>query len=113
MVFLSSILTDHPFDDGDGLTLGLVIDMWSQVTLPPTERFVVLRITYGVNGPVGANTKVEYCSTLGVPPVSTIVVSSGFSITPDILAPGELNIVKPAILWRVIQRSMLNCFMKS
>jgi hypothetical protein len=67
-----------------GYTQGVVINLFGQNPLPAgTTDFTMVTATYEVDAaaPTGL-TNLTFCSTLGVPPVATVVVVGGASITP-------------------------------
>jgi hypothetical protein len=65
---------------GGGVACGIVVDLFGVAVLPPNPNAELLVITYLIVG--GSDTSINYCSTLGVPPVSTVVVVGGASIPP-------------------------------
>ena len=78
----------------NGATLAVVIDFVQQVILSPTERFSTLKISYRLDGAPGSEESVEYCETLGSPPVASVIVVGGQSIVPDTMTGATLAIVE-------------------
>ena len=76
-----------------GPTQGIVLDFFGIVVLPAgTVGFGMLDVTYDI---VGATTScAEYCSTLGAPPVSAVVVYDGASVVPA-MSGGCVNVINP------------------
>lgn len=77
----------------DGLTMGVVIDLFGVQTLGLVSGFHVLDVTYQATGTVGDAAQVSFC-TLGTPPVTTVVVVDGQSVPPT-TTPGVVSIVSP------------------
>ena len=63
-----------------GMTQGVVIDFMTIVTLPARERFEFMQIQYTLHGVESA--EINFCNTLGGPPVDTVFVVGGASIAP-------------------------------
>jgi len=77
----------------DGLTMGVVIDLFGNQTLGLVTGFIVLDVEYEATGAVGDTPQVTFC-TLGSPPVTTVVVVDGQSVPPE-TTPGQISIVSP------------------
>lgn len=69
----------------DGWTQGVVICFTGCATLPAgTSGFLLATTSYDIDGGAApADYPLDYCSTLGSPPVSTVVVVGGSSNTPS------------------------------
>jgi hypothetical protein len=79
----------------DGVTLGIVVNLLGSVVIPPSPAVDVLHVNYTILGT--ADTSADFCNTLGSPPVATVVVVGGQSISPsldnglvDVLDPNQL-----------------------
>lgn len=82
---------------GDGVTMGVVIDLFGVNNLPPAMGNQILLLSYDLLGvPAGAdiNTDVCFCETLGNPVVATVAVVNGASI-PPIQQCGTFTIGEP------------------
>jgi len=76
-----------------GMTQGVVIDMMVAVTLPPTDKFSLLKGDYRAIGAAGATGALTFCEgTLGKPPVENVIVVEGNSITPGAQTGGTITI---------------------
>jgi len=67
---------------GTGFTQGAVIDLFGVIVLPPNPASELGVANYTNNMPNGVTTDLEFCDTLGAPPVATLVVVLGASIVP-------------------------------
>ncbi len=65
-----------------GVTHGVVIDFDAIETLGAVSGFEALDITYNVSGLPGTTASVDFCETLGGPPVEVVVVVDGEAIDP-------------------------------
>jgi hypothetical protein len=65
-----------------GLTQGVIIDMQQQKDLPIDDRFEMFLITYQCKAGFNGTARLEFCDTLGSPPVETTFVVDGFSYAP-------------------------------
>lgn len=76
-----------------GWTVGIVVSFFGVDSLPPGSDHELHRAEYsarpvtfgdpcGGGGP-GTLVSLDFCETLGAPPVATVIVSSGASIVPD------------------------------
>ena len=75
------------FDDvstyAEGWTQGVVICFTGCATLSGTNGFLMATASYNIDGAAAAGDyPLDFCSTLGSPPVTTVVVIGGSSITP-------------------------------
>ena len=61
--------------DAGGVTLGIVINLLGSVVVPPSANVDVLSVDYTIVGT--ADTTVDFCDTLGTPPVAAVVVVAG------------------------------------
>ncbi|HAK94808.1 MAG TPA: hypothetical protein DCM87_07320 [Planctomycetes bacterium] len=76
-----------------GVTQGVVIDMMVAVTLPPTDRFSMLKADYRAIGAAGATATLTFCEgALGTPIVENVVVVEGNSISPAVRTGGTITI---------------------
>ena len=62
-----------------GVIQGVVIDFCPWCVLDARERFEMLRVSYNILAPP---VRLEFCDTLGEPPVATVMVFGGASIQP-------------------------------
>lgn len=89
----------------DGVTSGVVVDLFGVNMLPVSNNNEVAVITYGLTVGPGIMVPLEFCGTLGSPQVTTVVVSGGVSFSPltnngsltiDIMGPDFKFSVPPA-----------------
>lgn len=66
----------------EGATAGVVICFTGCAVLMPTAAAAILETGYTVDATSGSS-DINYCDTLGVPPVSTVVVVNGQSLAPS------------------------------
>ena len=66
---------------GDGFTVGLVICLTGCAILPPGAGYELNVLSYQAGGTEGTG-DVNFCDTIGTPPVATVVVVGGSSIVP-------------------------------
>jgi len=78
---------------GGGFTVGVVICFTGCSALPPGNNRVLNVATYGAESVAGSG-NVGFCSTLGAPPVATVVVVGGASVTP-VQSGATIEIVAP------------------
>lgn len=76
----------------DGATMGVVICFTGCAVLTPASGQELLDITYTITG--SQDTTLSCCNTLGMPPVSTVVVVMGASIAP-VCADTVIDVVDP------------------
>lgn len=76
----------------DGVTQGVVIDMMMTVTLPPTDRFSMIKVKYQAVGAAGTSSTLRFCDSLGTPAVENVVVVDGNSIQPAERTGGSITI---------------------
>lgn len=67
----------------DGFTSGVVISFLGAVQLPPGDGLELYVPTYEILDDFASSTTVEFCDTLGKPPVATVIVHEGQSIVPE------------------------------
>ncbi|MBN1417841.1 MAG: hypothetical protein JXP34_03645 [Planctomycetes bacterium] len=79
-----------------GVTVGVVVDFFAEVKIPPTDGFTAVKVTYDVLGDPEACTDITICDTLGSPPVQTVVVVEGVSIKPEAIENGTVCVKAPA-----------------
>ncbi|MHC4936989.1 MAG: hypothetical protein ACYTGJ_12315 [Planctomycetota bacterium] len=79
----------------DGITLGVVVNLLGSTVIPPSASVDVAQAGYTILGTT--DTAATFCNSLGTPPVATVVVVGGQSISPvldagliDVLDPNEL-----------------------
>ena len=73
----------------DGYTAGVVISFLAAATLPPTQNLEINRITY--SGLQEGSTSLEFCNTLGTPPISSVLVVDGVSVAPT-MVPIQIDV---------------------
>ena len=78
--------------DVDGVTLGIVVNLLGSVVVPPSATVDVLTVNYTIVGTT--DTTVDFCDTLGTPPVAAVVVVAGQSITPTFVS-ANIDILDP------------------
>ena len=76
----------------DGVTNGIVLDLFGVVSIAPSANIDCLTVDYTILGT--ADTTVDFCDTLGTPPVATVIVVAGQSITP-LQVSGNIDIIDP------------------
>lgn len=81
------------FEPG-GFTMGVVIDLFQANQLPPGAGYHLLDADYTLLGASNTSSSIDYCSTLGTVPVSTVVVVDGQSI-PPLTNSGTATILSP------------------
>jgi hypothetical protein len=67
---------------GIGVTQGVVISLLGTATLPPGTGYETLTVLYELMGADGDFATLSYCDDAGAPPVETVVVPAGISVTP-------------------------------
>ena len=72
-------ILDSARDGFHGITQGIVFDILDQWWLSATDRFEMLRLRYTLHG---ASARLDFCDTLGDPPVSTEIVVGGIAYPP-------------------------------
>jgi len=79
---------------GTGFTQGVVINLFGANPLPTgTAGFGMAAATYAVDGGAAPGFyQLDFCSTLGTPPVATVVVVSGASIPPTTVS-GQVEVI--------------------
>jgi hypothetical protein len=75
-----------------GVSCGVVIDLFGVNFLPPSAGFGLVEVDYDIVGTT--DTTINACSTLGTPPVATVVVVGGASI-PPVTIPGQIDVIDP------------------
>lgn len=80
-----------------GVTMGVVIDFLSMVTLPTGAGYEIADITYDLVGAPDATYSLTYCDSIGSPPVATVYVIGGASLFP-VQVDGEVTITNPNAL---------------
>ncbi len=78
----------------DGWTLGVVISAFGCCTIPPGNGYEMYHTTYEAGSTIGT-ASVEFCETLGAPPVSIVIVIGGASILP-VTGNGTIEILEEA-----------------
>jgi hypothetical protein len=64
-----------------GVTHGAVISLLQKVSLAPTDRFSMAKVTYRFDGAPGTTARADFCE-LGTPVIDPVVVVVGLSIEP-------------------------------
>jgi len=80
----------------DGATQGVVLCFTGCAVIGDTSGFEMLTIDYTIAG--SSDTTIDYCGSLGAPPVNTVVVVGGASLAPattggliDVINPNQLS----------------------
>ncbi len=80
----------------DGATQGVVLCFTGCATVGDVTDFEMMTIDYTITG--SSDTNLDYCDTLGSPPVNTVIVVGGASLPPatsgavvDIINPNQLS----------------------
>ncbi len=89
-------------EHAEGYTTGVVICLTGCATLPIGAGYQLTVGTYSIDGEEGATTDVCPCSTLGSPPIATVLVLGGASVAVDtvcgtveaIAAPPQVEFVR-------------------
>ncbi len=81
---------------GSGFSVGVVIDFFGVNFLTPGSGYELNTASYDLVGPSG-NYALSFCDTLGTPPVVSVIVIGGASITP-VLNNGAIDILSPNFL---------------
>lgn len=66
----------------DGLRMGVIIDNDTINTLGIGTGYEILDVDYNLDGTGGTTSSIEYCETIGVPPVMNLVVVSTAGVVP-------------------------------
>ncbi|MFN0059430.1 MAG: hypothetical protein ACKVX7_13320 [Planctomycetota bacterium] len=74
-----------------GWTVGVVISFIGAATLPTGAGYLMNTANYDVVGAMGV-TALDFCDTLGVPPVATVIVVAGGSIVPQTTS-GSITVI--------------------
>ncbi len=83
--------------ESGGFTQGVIICFMLCSPLLPGADYELARATYSPLGGIGSVSTVNFCATIGVPPVEVIVVEpSSAQVIPDQLS-GEITILDPSI----------------
>lgn len=92
----------------NGATCGVVICFTGCATLAPGagSELLVVDYTVAAGAAPGTSTTIAYCSTLGTPPVSTVVVVGGASIPPA-TSDATLTIPDPNSLYASTSTGLL------
>ncbi len=77
----------------DGWNVGALISPFASPVLPPGTGYEMYITVYSIVGEVGTTSNLEFCETLGSPPVSTVIVSGGQSFLPE-LNGGTIDILQ-------------------
>jgi len=77
------------------VTQGVVIDFMQKVDLPITDALDLVDLSVQAAGSEGSKVTLSFTDQVGSPPVQTVVVHSGASITPDVLAGAEITFKAP------------------
>ena len=80
----------------DGYSLGVVISLLGTSTLPPSSGVASIA-QYTNDMADGSSTSVSICDTIGTPPVASVVVVNGASITPDTTAGTITSFLPPVV----------------
>ncbi len=85
-----------------GVTQGIVIDILTQILLPPVQDYVSATVTFEVildlePGVEPVETEVVFADDVGDPEIATVAVVGGLSIEPDPKTPGTITIIAPGI----------------
>lgn len=83
--------------EAGGVSTGVVIDFFSMVTLPTGTGYEIVDITYDLVGDPDQTYSVNYCDTLGAPPITTVYVIGGASLVPTQIA-AAVTITNPNAL---------------
>ena len=73
----------------DGYTAGVVISFTASATLPATQDLEINRITY--SGLQEGSTSLQFCNTLGNPPIISVLVVDNVSIAP-VMEPIQIDV---------------------
>ncbi len=76
----------------NGITVGCVVDLFGSEVIDLGPANSLVDIEYSVIGAVGQTTPLDFCETLGVPPVATVVVAQGVAATATQIS-GSIEIV--------------------
>lgn len=85
---------------GQGFTVGTVICFTGCAVLVPGSGYELYVATYEAGGTEGTGA-VDFCSTLGNPPVDTVVVVNGASISPA-TSGATVGVVEPSFVFDYI-----------
>lgn len=77
---------------GAGWTLGVLIDGQGAVSLPPGVGYEMNTITYDLIGVPGSVATVDFCDSLGVPAVQTLVVETSWASAVPVQISGQVSI---------------------
>ncbi|MEM7260467.1 MAG: dockerin type I repeat-containing protein [Planctomycetota bacterium] len=80
----------------DGWTVGVVVSFVGTDTLPPGLDDELNVATYDVIGNAGDSADLCFCDTLGDPPVVSVIVIEGASLTPAFFLCGTVDITEGA-----------------
>lgn len=81
-----------------GWTAGVVISFLGSASLPAGDDHELHRAVYELTGSAGDGSELEFCPTLGQPPVAVVVSSGGASIVPA-TDSGALHIVEASFAY--------------
>lgn len=82
-----------------GWTVGVVVSFLGAAALPPGRDHELHRAVYELIGSAGDGSELEFCSTLGMPPVAVVVSGGGASIVPA-TDSGALHITEGPFAYR-------------
>lgn len=83
----------------DGWSLGCVVSFLGMYRLNPGRNHDFYRAEYDLEGPAGSETTLEFCDTIGVPPVAVVISGGGASLVPG-TEDSELRIVEAGVAFR-------------
>ncbi len=78
--------------DSDGWATGVVINFIGAASLPPGDNHELNIASYLLIGSEGQSTALDFCGTVGAPPIAVVFVYSGASLAPEVVSPGSIEI---------------------